>query len=209
MNFMFLSTQLAFQIITLYVPIAIFALFFLAAILAYIWKPLWFLKTLWWGIGVFASLYLAKSFYLVWLQYVTWQADAFSQFLLPPHQPITYFWQYVWTHFLIPLPWTLGGAVAMGGIILVLGALSRGRMIDPHDALLAIFGSLIVGWPDMLGYILVTLVLALLWAVVYGIIKQQSRTLILITPFFFVSLLIVFWGGEYITRFIGLGQLSV
>ena len=41
-----------------------------------------------------------------------------------------YFWQYVWTHFLIDLPWIFGGALILAGIVLVLGIVSKGRMVD-------------------------------------------------------------------------------
>lgn len=206
---MFLTTTLAYKIISMYVPLGIFALFFLLTLYSYFWKPGWLSKILWWGIGVIAVMHVAVALYWTWLLYVTWQGNAFSQFLLPPHEPIAYFWQYSWTHYLSVLPWLLGGAVAMGAIILAIGALSRGRMVDTTDAKLAVFGSLIVGWPNMLSFLMLTLALTLLGAVGYGIISKQKRIIMTATPFFFPSIVVVFWFGSAITKFLGLGQLVV
>ena len=173
----------------------VFAIFFASAVGAYIWRQTRLNKILKWGIGAFIFTYLARSGYLVWLQHATWKNDEFGKFLLPPNQPIGYFWQYVWTHFLIDLPWIFGGALILAGIVLVLGIVSKGRMVDGTDALLAIFGALIAGWPNMLAYFLIVLILALLGSLVYGIIKRQI-ILIPITPFFSLAPLLYFYGGR-------------
>lgn len=205
---MFLVSESALQIITVIAPLFVFAVFFASAVGAYIWQPKRLNKILKWGIGVFALTYIARAGYLAWLQYITWISDGFGNFLLPPHRPISYFWQYVWTHFLMDLPWIFGGAVILAGIILVLAIISKGRMVDSTDALLAVFGALIAGWPNMLAYFLIVLVLALLGSLVYGIIKKQI-ILIPITPFFFAGTIIVFLWGAKITEILGLGQLTV
>ncbi len=205
---MFLITNLAFKIIYSYLPLGIFGAFFLAALGVYFFKPAWLSRILWWGIGVFSLVYVIRAAYLVWLQYVVWQEDKFGAFLLPPNQPIGYFLQYVWTHFLMDLPWIFGGALILAGIVLVLNIVSKGRMVDGTDALLAIFGALIAGWPNMLAYFLIVLVLALAGSLVYGIIRRQI-ILIPITPFFFAGTIIVFLWGAKITEILGLGQLLI
>ena len=205
---MFLTSNSAYQIIAVWMPLLIFAVFFASAVGAYIWRQKRLNKILKWGIGFFIIAYLVRSGYLVWLQYVVWQEDKFGAFLLPPNQPISYFLQYVWTHFLMDLPWIFGGALILFGIVLVLGIVSKGRMVDSTDALLALFGALIAGWPNMLAYFLIVLVLALASSLVYGIIKKQI-ILIPITPFFFAGTIIVFLWGAKITEVLGLGQLLI
>src|SRR3989304_128038 len=205
---MFLTSNSAYKIIAVWMPLLIFAVFFASAVGAYIWRPARLNKILKWGIGIFALTYLIRAGYLVWLQYITWINDGFGNFLLPPNQPIGYFWQYFWTHFLMDLPWIFGGAVILAGIILILAIVSKGRMVDSTDALLAVFGALIAGWPNMLAYFLIVLVLALLGSLVYGIIKKQI-ILIPITPFFFAGTLIVFLWVPKITKVLGLGQLLI
>lgn len=205
---MFLASKSAHQIITIIIPLFVFAVFFASAVGAYIWRPKRLNKILKWGIAAFALTYLFRSGYSVWLQYITWIDDGFSKLFLPPYRPISYFWQYVWTNFLMDLPWIFGGAVILAGIILVLAIISKGRMVDSTDALLAVFGALIAGWPNMLAYFLIVLVLALLGSLVYGIIKRQI-ILIPITPFFFAGTIIVFLWGAKITEILGLGQLTV
>src|SRR3972149_4887721 len=96
---MFLTSKLAYQIIAVWMPLLIFAVFFASAVGAYIWRPKRLNKILKWGIGFFIIAYLVRSGYLVWLQYVVWQEDKFGAFLLPPNQPISYFLQYVCTEF--------------------------------------------------------------------------------------------------------------
>lgn len=205
---MFLTSKIAYQIIAVWMPLFMFAVFFASAVGAYIWRPKRLNKILKWGIAAFVLAYIARSGYMVWLQYFTWKNDDFGKFLLPPNQPIGYFWQYVWTHFLMDLPWIFGGAVILAGIILILAIVSKGRMVDGTDALLAVFGALIAGWPNMLAYFLIVLVLALLGSLVYGIIKRQI-ILIPITPFFFAGTIIVFLWGAEITEILGLGQLLI
>lgn len=205
---MFLTSNLAYQIIAVWMPLFVFAVFFASAVGAYVWRTARLNKILKWGIAAFVLAYIARSGYLVWLQYVTWKNDDFGKFLLPPNQPISYFLEYVWTHFLMDLPWIFGGALVLAGIVLVLGIISKGRMVDGTDALLAVFGALIAGWPNMLAYFLIVLVLALLGSLVYGIIRKQI-ILIPITPFFFAGTIIVFLWGAEITEILGLGQLIV
>ncbi|TAN58523.1 hypothetical protein EPN15_00715 [Patescibacteria group bacterium] len=205
---MFLATPLAFKIIYTYLPLGIFGAFFLAALGVYFFKLAWLSKILWWGIGVFSLVYVIRAAYLAWLQYVVWQGDKMGQFLLPPHQPISYFWQYVWTHFLMDLPWIFGGAAMLGIIVLVIGIISKGRMADAIDAQLAVFGALIVGWPNMLSFFLTALTITLLGGIVYGIIKRQ-KVVTPVTLFFFAGIIIAFFWGTKITELLGLSQLIV
>ena len=205
---MFLITPLAFKIIYSYIPLGIFAIFFLLALFAYIWKPSWISKILGWGIGIFAVTHITRAAYLAWAQYIVWQGDRMGQLFLPPHQPISYFWHYSWTHFISILPWVLGGAAVLGCIVLIIGILSKGRMVDTIDAQFAVFGALIAGWPDMLTFFIVSLAVALSGSIVYGIIKKQN-TLIPVTPFFFASIAITFIWGAKITAMLGLTQLIV
>lgn len=205
---MFLSSKITLQIISVWMPLFVFAVFFASAVGAYIWRPMRLNKILKWGIAAFVLAYIVRSGYMVWLQYITWISDGFSNFLLPPHRPISYFWQYVWTHFMMDLPWIFGGALVLAGIILILAIVSKGRMVDSTDALLAVFGALIAGWPNMLAYFLIVLTLALLGSLVYGIIRKRI-ILIPITPFFFAGTIVVFLWGAEITEILGLGQLIV
>lgn len=206
---MFLASNTAYQVITVFVPLAVFALFFASALGAYVWRPSRLRKILKIGIAAFVLVYLARSAYFVWLQYFTWKNDDFGKLFLPPNQPITYFLQYVWTHFLMDLPWVFGGAIILTAIVWVLGIVSKGRMVDQTDALLASFGALISGWPNMLSFFLVTLAAALLGGIVYGIINKQKSVVIPVTLFFFAGIIITFIWGTKITEFLELNQLIV
>lgn len=209
MILMFLASNAAFKIIYYYLPLGIFTLGFLLALGIHIWKPNHLSKVLKWGIGAFVVIHIVRAAYLVWLQYKTWQGDKFGRYFLPPHQPITYFWHYVWMHFLDILPWTFGGAAVLGIVVLAIGIISKGRMVDAVDAQLAVFGALIIGWPDMLGFFIVTLAVTLFGGVVYGIINRQKSVVIPITWFFFAGILIAFFWGSEITNFLQLKQLVV
>jgi len=66
---MFLTSNSAYQIIAVWMPLLIFAVFFASAVGAYIWRPKRLNKILKWGIGFFIIAYLVRSGYLVWLQY--------------------------------------------------------------------------------------------------------------------------------------------
>lgn len=204
----FLVSNPSFQIITSYFPIAVFAVFFASVVGAYLWRQNKLDKILNYGIIAFVIVYILRAGYLTWAQYTVWKNDPFSKFLLPPHESIYYFWQYVWSHYIIDLPWIFGGAIILGIIIIFIGIVSKGRMVDKVDAKLAIFGALIAGWPAMLAYFILSLVVALCSSLVYGIIKRNN-TLIPVTVFLILCIPIAFFWGSILARMIGLGNLAL
>ena len=111
-----------------------------------------------------ALIFVIKSSYLTYIQYVAWKINPLGQYLLPPHQSINYFIQYsfyrFWSHFLAALIFSL--------IILFLAQyLNKKRgyqhFYDEEPWFIAI-AILLVGYPGWLVYFLLILAAPLVWA---------------------------------------------
>jgi hypothetical protein len=123
-------------------------------------------------------LLLAEPGARTWIQYRTWAADPAAKFLLPPHQPWTYFGKYAFTHFVL---WRLIGIV-LAFVIFVLAYRfivrpSEGFRMNRDEALLIAFGIALAGWPYCLIYLTALLILYALILLLLSMFRVVPRWL--------------------------------
>jgi hypothetical protein len=104
-------------------------------------------------------IYAALSAYL---QYYVWNASPFTQLLLPPHAPWSYFLQYIFTHYLLNALLSISAAAFFW---LVFEMLRRYRLgiINREEPLVALLAALVVGWPGFIIFVPASLLLAALY----------------------------------------------
>ena len=135
------------------------------------------------------------------LQYLVWKQGAFSNFFLPPYQPITYFLRYSFFHFFIANILVLFFALAFY-LILRLVKKYRSSLIIQENLSLILLASLLVSWPNLVLFI----PLFLLLAVIFLILNKKYLNLPLAV---ILSLTIVFIFGDYLINFLSLSVLII
>lgn len=167
------------------------------------------------GITVAVIFFAYLGFSKTLFTYVVWSQDGFSKHFLPPYTPISYFADYSFFRF-----W-LGYIIAAAMALLIFGFLiflkkKRPVLLDKEDASLAAFGALISGWPGLLVYFPLALLLMVFWHIFLAAKEKFSNGIILsddkelrvpITPFIFIAAFITLLFSSYILKYLGLEVL--
>lgn len=100
----------------------------------------------------FIAFKVLYSVFLTFSQYYIWSNDAFSKFLLPPHQPLKYFISYSFTHFWFNFFLALGSAFIF---YLFLRGLKKyqERFFEEGETELGFLTALIAGWPGFVVFV--------------------------------------------------------
>jgi hypothetical protein len=135
------------------------------------------------------------------LQYLVWKQGGFSSFFLPPYQSIAYFLRYSFFHFFIANILVLFFALAFY-LILRLVKKYRSSLISQEDLSLVLLAGLLVSWPNLILFI----PLFLLLAVIFVVSKNEQLSLPLAIV---VSLTIIFILGDYLINILSLSVLVI
>lgn len=135
------------------------------------------------------------------LQYLVWKQGAFSVFFLPPYQSITYFLRYSFFHFFIANILVLFFALAFY-LILILVKKYRSSLVNQEELSLILLASLLVSWPNLVLFV----PLFLLLAVIFLVLNKKQLNLSLAVIF---SLVIIFIFGDYLINFLSLSVLII
>ncbi len=112
----------------------------------------------------------------VGLQYYVWSQDGgMGEYLLPPHQPLSYFLGYSWQHFILS---PVIGVVIASLIVLyfwILNRIFKKQYLDFEDMLILASGSMIVGWPGVVVYLSIAFVLTILRIMYLYYIKKEMQ----------------------------------
>lgn len=77
---------------------------------------------------------------------------------------------------------------------------TRGRGIDAHDVLLAVYASVAVGWPNIFICLMVTFVLAVVWTLLRVALHRQTvHDPLIVTPLWLPSVLITLVIGDWLS----------
>lgn len=159
--------------------------------------------------GLLALVVVGEPLLRSWLQYEAWSGNPQSKFLLPPHQPISYFLGYSMRHFFI-WRWVAFGIAAVLYLLAdrFIVRPSRGFKLNRNENFLIAFGVALAGWPYLLVYLVVLL---LLYAVMLAGFMAFSRSASVRFPIVLpatVALLIIPFGPAIIAA-LGLNVLRV
>ncbi|MFZ2310848.1 MAG: hypothetical protein WAW11_04885 [Patescibacteria group bacterium] len=144
---------------------------------------------------------LLFNFFLSGLQYLVWKQGTFSSFFLPPYQSITYFLRYSLFHFFVANILVLFFALAFY-LILRLVKKYRASFISQEELSLILLSGLLVSWPNLVLFI----PLFLLLAVIFSILKRKQLNLSLAI---ILSLLLIFILGDYLINLLSLSVLII
>lgn len=120
---------------------------------------------------IFGGIFLAS--YFTYQQYHLWLAHPISQFLLPPHQSISYFVYYAINNFYLA---TVLASLAALVVLLVVGLLNKkfpARFFEPVEPYLAGAAILLVGHPGWLYYLPAVLVSTLPLSIFYVLFSRN------------------------------------
>ena len=157
-------------------------------------------RTLFGGIGFCLISNIANFLVFSWFTFILWKSNNISRYLLPPYQPY-YFYKYAFFHF---------------GFSFVLALLFASFLLFPlfflfyklsfstkQEITLAFLGGIISGWPNIILYLALTFVLAL----ILSAINRKNKVSISIP--LILSVIIILILGAYLDKLIGLNVLIV
>lgn len=144
--------------------------------------------------------------FLTILQYITWSHSAFSKFLLPPYQPLTYYLRYslynIWLADIITL-------IPAGLIWLIFLMLKKYKpdSVKMEEISLILLLTLLLGWPKSLIFIPLFFLITLLSAVINILFFKRSQINFL--PAIIIAAVIIFFLGNAFISQLGLTVLSL
>lgn len=170
------------------------------------------------GTTVAVVFFVYLGFSKTLFTYVAWSQDEFSKHFLPPYAPISYFANYSFFRF------CLGYLIAAAMALFIFGFLiflkkKRPVLLDKEDASLAAFGALVSGWPGLLVYFPLALLLMVFWHIFLTIkekLSKQTNGAILgdneefrvpITAFIFIAAFVTLLFSSYVLKYLGLEVL--
>lgn len=132
-------------------------------------------------------------------QYFIWKAGPPSSLLLPPHQPISYFFQYSFTHHLANLLLT---TIFIFGSLLVLNLFRRFRETEERklwgrgEEYIFLSGAFLVRWPLVIPYLFLGMVAAAIYFIFSRQLFGDTREFLNIMPIFAaLAPLLIFLSG--------------
>lgn len=167
------------------------------------------------GILVVLAVRFIKTALEFYGTYYLWLAGETSRYLLPPHNPASYFWGYGWQRFLKDDVFAIAGAAAILGAVILLNRIFQKRFFYKEEPYLAALGVLAVGWPAwflFLGLVLVPGVLFHLGRIIYDFIFRRKKDFgfrLSFLYFWLPAALAVFLWGEKLAEIAGLGQFRI
>lgn len=156
------------------------------------------------GISLFFILSLFIAVFWSFLQYYVWENGPIGKNLLPPYAPINYFYQYCFLHFFSGFCLTLGGAIVTG---LLFWIFQKKNYVNSEETLLAVMAALFSGWPNLIIFLVMTLILAILYSLLENY-KGVKKRIFLIFPII-ISLILTLVFGNYLIDFLGMAALRM
>lgn len=132
-------------------------------------------------------------------QYQVWSQNEISKFLLPPYQTLNYFVFYVFTRFFVQYLISLATAIIFLIVAKTLNKKYEERFFKPEEFYLAAAGIFLVGYPGMLFYLVLLLILAAIGSIILSFIKPGERfslNYLWLPLSLFVILIVYFWLGH-------------
>lgn len=133
---------------------------------------------------------------LSWLQYQVWRDGGFTAYLLPPHQPWSYFIRYAAFNFWLADVLALAVAGVIYGVFFIFDYFKKGA-ISEKDLGLVLLLTLLVGWPKSLIFVPLFLALAIIFVAVSKIFFKNNR-IYLTWPLMLAALAVSLFGKEMI-----------
>lgn len=155
--------------------------------------------------GITIALFFLRALLLTYATYSLWSSALPSVYLLPPHQPISYFLRYSFIHFFASFLLTSVIACVMGTILFFLHK-RRPHLLVPGDLALLSTAVFLVQWPIDLLYIAALLTGGILLILLQRyIIRTEDQIVFGAHALFWVPIFLLF--GKGLIVFFGLQTL--
>lgn len=105
-------------------------------------------------------------------QYKVWKASPFSQFFLPPYQPISYFISYVGVRFLAPWVLAFLAAALFSWVAKYFNRKFEERFFEKEEIELIALGVFLTGYPGFIFYLATILVAGALLSTFYSLLSR-------------------------------------
>lgn len=151
---------------------------------------------------------LVKIFLSLGFQYYVWSQNGLSKFLLPPYQPVAYFARYSWQHFIMSPAIGIAVSFALVLYFWILNKIFKKQYLDFEDMLILVSGAMIVGWPNLIAYLVIAFVLTIMRIFYLFYIKREMQRVPL-TGALIVAAFITLLIGDYLAQILSLGFLKV
>lgn len=142
------------------------------------------------------------------LQGLIWISDPHSiiKTLVPPFTPFSYVFSYVWMHFLVAPVFCVVGAIALFCLLKLINKVGQGRFFYEEEYWLAALGCLTVGFPNLIIYFYISMILGVLIHLVALIIHKEGRiSLLYMWP---IAMIITIIFGNKLATLTGLIHLK-
>lgn len=161
---------------------------------------------------VFITVFLTTIYKILassLLQYYWWaNSGGLSEYLLPPHQPITYFLRYSWQHFILSPIIGIVVAFLIAAYFLLLNRIFKKQYVDFEDMLILVSGAMIVGWPNLVIYIGIAFSLTIFRIFYLFYIKREMKRVPL-TGALIIAAFLTLLVGDYLVQLLQIGWLKV
>lgn len=136
-----------------------------------------------------------------YLIYQQWSNSPLLKYLLPPVS--SYYYQIIFESFIYYVISILSG-IALFYLIKLIIKLAKVDFINRQEVKLLALGAIMVGWYNIVVYLCLLVVLMLFSSIFINLFKQGRGTSIPLTPYVFLSLIIVLLIGYKLSYFFGL-----
>ena len=174
----------------------------------------------------FVGVVIVRSFILTFLNYWLWSQQLITQWLLPPHSPISYFLKYSWQHYWFESLMTIFLAFIVFWGIYLFNRKFEENLFYNEERYLAGLGILVTGWPSCLVFLSLVLVSGIifhLFNILFFFIKQKywirtqfeknklkfDQLRLSLLYFWIPSALLILLFSDIINKYIGINQFNI
>ena len=155
------------------------------------------------GIFLFFIISLLILIFQSFFTYYSWKASPVGKYLIPPYTPISYFFRYFFTNYYSNYLLTAGGAFFVGVLFFVFKKKNR---IDSCEMWLAVLASLFSGWPNLIIFLGIALLLAIFYSLIQNYIKRGEKRIFLFFPIITAFLITILF-GDFLAKYLGISVL--
>lgn len=136
---------------------------------------------------VLVAVMALRAILRVYFQYFIWKGSVLSSFLLPPHQSISYFLRYSFTHHLATFLLTAVSAIAVFLFLRFFRKKFEGRerkFCKEGEEYIFFSGLFLTGWPLLIPYMFLSFILPVFYMLFSKHILREEAGIISVMPFF-------------------------
>lgn len=145
------------------------------------------IKVLKWYFFILFGFMAFRAILRAWFQYITWLSGPPGIYFLPPYQPISYFWQYSFTHHLATFLLTIASVLVAAGLFLLFKkwreTLDR-KLWGEGEEYIFFSGAFLLRWPLVIPYIFLGIFFAMIFFLFRIYVLKSQDQAIDVMPFF-------------------------